>query len=134
MQSIVLGVANNIAKLCLMSLALIVAITLTLASVNIERVGPEQAAYGNLCGPYTDDPCLEPVLKGGFPFAYLFDAPGISVERQLAFIEDQLHIGALILDIAIYFAIVLAAMLAVHRAITRLKSAPSRHQQTTPPP
>jgi len=123
-----------IAKLGLTSLAIIAALALALGSVNIERVGPEVAAYGNLCGPHTDDPCLEPVLKGGFPFAYLFDAPGISVERQLAFVEDQLHVGALILDIAIYFALVLAAILAVHRARTRLKSAPSPHQQTTPPP
>ena len=121
------------AKLTFIRLTLIAAITLALASVNVERIGPELAAYGNLCGPRTNDPCLEPVLKGGFPFAYLFDAPGISVERQLAFVEDQLHVGALILDIAIYFALVLAAMLAGCRVITRLKSAPSPHQQTTPP-
>lgn len=107
------------AKLGCTSLALIVALALTLGSVNVERVGPELAAYGNLCGPGTADPCLEPVLKGGFPFAYLFDAPGISVEGQLAFVEDQLHVGALILDIAVYFAIVLSAILAVHRARTR---------------
>jgi len=100
-------------------LALIAAFALTLASVNVQRVGPELAAYGNMCGPRADELCLEPVLKGGFPFAYLFDRPGISVERQLAFVEDQLHVGALILDIAIYFAIVLSGVLAVYRARTR---------------
>jgi hypothetical protein len=119
-----------LAKLGFMSLAFIAAILLTLASVNVERVGPEQAAYGNLCGPHTNDLCFEPVLKGGFPFAYLFDAPGISVERQLEFIEDQLHVGALALDIAIYFALVLSAILAIHRARKSLKSAPSRHRRT----
>jgi hypothetical protein len=122
---------HPLAKWRLMSIACIAAITLALGSVYIERVGPERAAYGNLCGPRTDDPCLEPVLKGGFPFAYLFDAPGISVERQLAFVEDQLHVGALVLDIAIYFAIVLSAILAIRRARTPLRSAQSRHRQTT---
>jgi hypothetical protein len=112
-------------------LALIVGFALAWASVYVERVGPELAAYSNLCGPRTADPCYEPVLKGGFPLAYLFDRPGISVERHLAFVEDQLFIGPLILDTAIYFAIVLSAILAVRRAGKPLRSAQSRHRQTT---
>ncbi len=97
------------------SVALILAIALALLSVRVERIGPELAAYGNLCGPSAADPCYEPVLKGGFPLAYLFDAPGISVERQLAFVEDKLSVDALVLDIAIYFALVLIAMRFVSR-------------------
>jgi len=108
-----------IAKLRLIILSLIAAFAMALVSVHVERVGPELAAYGNLCGPRADELCDKPVLKGGFPLAYLFDAPGISVERQLAFIEDQLDVAALALDIAIYFAIVLSAILAVHRVRTR---------------
>jgi heme/copper-type cytochrome/quinol oxidase subunit 2 len=54
-------------------------------------------------------------LKGGFPVAYLFDAPGISVERQLSFGEDELFVGALIIVIAIYWAIVLLTILVVSR-------------------
>jgi hypothetical protein len=106
---------------------------LALGSVHVERKGPELAAYGNLCGPHTNEPCLEPVLKGGFPLAYLFDTPGISVERHLPFVEDQLLVGPLILDIATYFAIVLSAIVIICRARTPLKSAQSPHQQTTPP-
>lgn len=109
------------AKFCLIGLALSSAITLALLSVHVERVGPELAQYGNLCGPGALDPCYKPVLKGGFPVAYLFDAPGVSVERKLSF-EDKLFVGALILDIAIYFAVVLLGILVVsHRrsAITR---------------
>lgn len=98
-----------IAKLSLMGLALISAITLTLLSVCVERIGPELAQYGNLCGPSNDDPCYKPILKGGFPVAYLFDAPGLSVERKLG-PEDKLSVGALILDIAIYVIIVLLAL------------------------
>lgn len=121
------------AKLGLTSLAIIAALALALGAVHVERIGPELAAYGNLCGPHTNDPCLKPVLKGGFPFAYLYDRPGIAVERQLEFVEDQLFVGPLILDIVIYFALVLSAILAVRRARKRFKSAPSPHQRTTPP-
>ena len=100
--------------------ALILAITLAFLSVYIERVGPEMGMVGNLCGSNAADPCYEPLLKGGFPVAYLFDAPGVSVERQLAFGEDRLVAGALLLDIAVYFAIALFAMLFVsHRRSTR---------------
>jgi hypothetical protein len=98
------------AKLSLTGLALVLAITLALLSACIERAGPELAQYGNLCGPRAVDPCYKPVLKGGFPVAYLFDAPGVSVERQLSFGEDKLFVDALILDIALYFAIVLLAV------------------------
>lgn len=76
-------------------------------SAYIERVGPEVASYGNLCGPSGSDFCYKPVLKGGFPFPYLFDAPGVSRERQLAFGEDKLRVGALVANIAVYFAILM---------------------------
>lgn len=113
----------HLKKLRLLGAALISAITLAFLSVYVERVGPELAAYGNLCGPSAADPCYKPVLKGGFPVAYLFDVPGVSVERQLAFGEDKLFAGALVLDIAIYFVIALFAMLVVsHRRSTRIQA------------
>jgi hypothetical protein len=93
-------------KLRLASFALVSGIMLTLLSVSVERKGPELAPYGNLCGPRHDDLCYEPQLKGGFPIAYLFDSPGTSVERDLG-LEDKLVLGALFLDIALYFVIVL---------------------------
>lgn len=110
----------------LTGLALISAVTLALLSVYIERIGPELAQYGNSCGPGAAEPCYKPVLKGGFPVAYLFDAPGISVERQLAFLEDTLFAGALVLDIAIYFAIVLLAMLVFSRRRSARMHGPGR--------
>jgi hypothetical protein len=110
---------NLLAKLRLVSIALIAAITLALGSVYVERAGPELAAYGNMCGPHADELCLEPVLKDGFPVAYLFDTPGVSIERQLSIGEDRLFVGPLILDIAIYFAIVLSAILVIGRARMR---------------
>jgi apolipoprotein N-acyltransferase len=108
---------SRLTKVSLVGLALILAIALALLSVFVERVGPELAQYG--------DSDNKPVLKGGFPFAYLFDAPGISVERQLAFVEDKLFAGVLILDIAIYFAIVLLTILVVSRRRSARKQAAS---------
>ena len=92
-------------------LALLLAITLAFMSVFVERTGPELVQYGNLCGAAAVDPCYQSALKGGFPVAYLVDAPGVSRERQLAFGEDKLSAGALLLDIAVYFAICMLVMI-----------------------
>lgn len=54
------------------ALSLLFALALTLLSSIVERKGPALASYGNLCGPNSDQDCLEPVLNAGFPFAYLF--------------------------------------------------------------
>ncbi len=91
------------AKLGLASAAL----ALALLSSEIERAGPELAHYGNLCGASSSEPCMKPVLNGGFPFAYLFDAPGVSVEGKLSFVEDQLRPVPFFIDVAVYFAVIL---------------------------
>lgn len=91
-------------RLTLLCLALVAATALTLLSVNIERIGPEQVQHGNLCGAPRFDPCYKPALKGGFPIGYLYDQPGISVEGKLAFIEDKLYIGAFLANLSFYFA------------------------------
>jgi hypothetical protein len=95
--------------------ALVLATALAVLSAWIHRVGPEQVVYSNLCGPTNSDLCYKPVLKGGFPFAYLFDAPGVSREDQLAFGEDNVHLGAFALDVALYFAAVVLVRWAVSR-------------------
>jgi hypothetical protein len=79
------------------------AITLSTMSVFVQRTGPESAPYGNLCGTSSNDLCLEPVLKGGFPVAFLFDQPGVSVEHRLSLGEDALHIGAFVGNTILYF-------------------------------
>lgn len=96
-------------------LALVIAIALTAASSIVEHLGPEQISYGNLCGPTGTGECLKPVLAGGFPMAYLADAPGVSVERQLAFAEDTIRPAPLLLNIVFY----LAAVLVFQRLLAR---------------
>lgn len=110
---------KRLAKLGLVCLFFIAAIALALLSSNVERIGPELVQDGNLCGPDGNDPCYKAALKGGLPFAYLFDHPGISVEGRLAFFEDTLHLGPLVLDIAMYYAAILLAV----RLLSRLRAA-----------
>jgi hypothetical protein len=98
----------------------VLAVVLALLSVCVERRGPEQVVYGNVCGRTGSDLCYRPVLKGGFPVAYLFDAPGVSVEDQLAFIEDDFQLVAFTLDVALYFAVVtLGSQIVARRLVPR---------------
>jgi hypothetical protein len=117
---------SRLSKVSLAGLAFVLASTLALLSVNIERTGPELVQYGNLCGPANNDPCYRPVLKGGFPFAYLIDMPGVSVEGKLAFVEDTLYPGALVLDIIVYFTGILLSILVVSRCRSALKRVANR--------
>lgn len=116
---------NILQKLTFLGLTVTLAITLALMSAYVERVGPDMASYGNLCGPSGSDHCYKPVLKGGFPFPYLFDAPGVSRERQLALGEDKLRVGALVANIAVYFAILMPVMGAASRS--RSTAEPEAH-------
>ena len=102
----------------LVSLALVLAIGLTLLSVRIQRTGPEQVVYSNLCGPTASDLCYKPVLKGGFPVAYLFDAPGVSVEDQLAFGEDNFHPAPFALDVALCLAAIVLGSRLISRRVS----------------
>ena len=117
---------SRLFKVSLAGIALVIASTLALLSVLVQRVGPEQVQYGNLCGPISSDPCHRPVLKGGFPFAYLFDAPGVSVEGKLSFFEDTLHPEALLLDITVYFVAILLFIAAASRYGSVRKSGATR--------
>ncbi len=111
------------ARLGLLIIAFIAATTLALLSSNIERIGPELVQDGNLCGPGGNDPCYKPALKGGFPLAYLFDQPGISVPGRLSFFEDTLFVGPLVFDIAVYFVIILFAVRLASHCFSRGSSA-----------
>jgi hypothetical protein len=69
--------------------------------MKIQVVGPEVGSYGNVCGPAENDPCNQALLKGGFPFAYIFDNPGVSVRDQLGLFEDDFYLFPFIVDMLI---------------------------------
>ena len=101
---------------------LLSALLLTVISSHLERKGPELAAYGNLCGPTHDQLCMQPRLHGGFPLAYLFDAPGISVEGQLSFAEDEFRTAPFLFDLAVYLAGMMVGASFVRRVCVRALS------------
>ena len=88
----------------------LVALTLTCGSFRYQRRGPELVVVGNLCGPKMDEFCYSPVLKGGFPLAYIYDTPGVSVEGKLSLGEDKFRVGRFVLDVLIYSGVGLAAL------------------------
>ena len=91
--------------------AALVALTLTCGSFRHQPRGPELVVVGNLCGPKMDQFCYSPVLKGGFPLAYVYDTPGVSVEGKLSILgEDRFKPGPFLLDLLIYFALALAVV------------------------
>ena len=79
---------------------------MSLLSVNLLRTGPEVGIYGNLCGPSRDEYCYEELLKGGYPYAYLFDQPGVSVQGQLHFLEDNFYLLPFLVNILIYSIVI----------------------------
>ena len=90
----------------------VAAVSAAFLSVFVERIGPEVASFGNLCGPSGNENCPKPVLNGGFPFSYLFDMPGVSVENQLSFAEDIFRLNPFLSDIAFYFMVLLCLVFA----------------------
>ena len=94
----------------MIAVSLLLALALTLLSSLVQRKGPEQASYGNLCGLNSDQDCLEPVLNGGFPLGYLFDQPGVSVERKLDFVDDKFRFTPFTLNFIIYLCLALVAV------------------------
>jgi hypothetical protein len=94
---------------------------ITVASVNVQGTDDEQASYGNMCGPMSDQDCNEPLLKAGFPFAYLADSPATSVHHQLG-IEDDFRPLSYAADVGFYMALIVVVI-----ALARLQRTPRKH-------
>ena len=93
------------------------AFLLTLASSWVERFGPDQAVYCAL-GKSSDGHeiwCPEPVLNGGWPAPFLYDRPGISVERQLSVFEDDFRAAPFFADFGCFALILLLLWQAVQK-------------------
>ena len=85
------------------------AVPLALLSSMYERFGPDHGVYcaiGKVNG--VEVYCPEPKLNGGWPAPFLFDNPGISVERQLGFFEDDFRAAPFAADVAFYLLLLLS--------------------------
>ena len=98
---------------------LLLALVLTLGSCGVQRLGPEQAAYGNLCGPSMDQLCMRPRLNGGWPLGYMFDTPGVSVEGSLAWPDDPVRTIPFLVDLAFFWAVLAAAAMLLSWGLRR---------------
>jgi hypothetical protein len=58
---------------------------------------------------------MKPRLNGGFPWAYLFDSPGISLEGRLSFVEDEFRTYRFLADLAAYMAVITVCAHVVRR-------------------
>lgn len=97
---------------------------LAVGSCSVERFGPDQAVYCAL-GKSVDGHeiwCPEPVLNGGWPAPFLFDRPGISVERKLGWPDDDFRLAPFIADCAFY----LLLLMALRRIASRVGAEPRR--------
>ena len=80
-------------------MTLVVAVSLATLSLRLERVGPTPVNWDQeLCAPEPLHPCAQGVLQGGWPLAFLFDRPGISVMGKLGFFEDLFRLRTFAFD------------------------------------
>lgn len=93
----------------------------TLCSVYLERT--ERVDDPN-CLPITLVAC-EPFyqVSGGFPIAYLFDEPGVSVPGYLAFAEDRLSVPRFLADWVIHALVITGIVALAMRVHYRIVSA-----------
>jgi hypothetical protein len=102
--------------------AVILGFWLAVGSVAIHR--QVTVVVGNVCDSTPDNPngyCYGPVPAGGWPFAYLYDNPGVSVRGSLDFPEDDLRPGWFLADVVALSA--LPALIAV--AVDLLRRRPT---------
>ena len=88
-------------------------------SALVQRHGPDLGIYcalGRSVEGYNIY-CPKPKLNGGWPAAFLFDKPGISVEGKLFPTEDDFRWSPFAADIAFY----LLALLGLARAVGRVR-------------
>ena len=82
-----------------------IALAFTSLSVIYERRSDEVAVVGNVCGPSTNEACLERRLAAGFPLAFMYDRPSISVPGAINFAEDEFRARPFVLNVLIYLGI-----------------------------
>jgi len=80
---------------------LAVAAALAAGSVVLQRHGPELEAVGYDCGATGDQPCMRPLLNGGWPLGFVYDRPGAPGEGRLG-ITDEIRLGPYLGNLIFY--------------------------------
>jgi hypothetical protein len=62
----------------------------------------ELVQWGNMCRDEYVANCFHPRLAGGFPYAFVVDSPGVSVENALG-PEDEFRFLPFVINVWFYF-------------------------------
>jgi hypothetical protein len=100
------ALSPRLIRLALIGLAF--AVALALGSVGVQRSGPEQAVVANVCGASFNEACHEAVRNGGFPLAFVFNVPSISVPYKLG-PEDDFRFVPFVGDVAAFWGLLALA-------------------------
>lgn len=76
---------------------------MTCFTIFYTHVGSEIIKFGAECNIEQWMLCYHPRLTAGFPFAFYFDFPGVSVENQIGFLEDEFRLYPFLIDLWIYY-------------------------------
>jgi hypothetical protein len=83
----------------------------------------DDGVFGTEClDPAPDGKCYTPILRAGFPFAYVIDSSGVSVMGVLSPLgEDRVFPLAFLGNIAVYALLIYGAWCALQEIILRLR-------------
>ncbi|MDT0631407.1 hypothetical protein [Rubrivirga litoralis] len=107
--------------------ALALAVVAIGASARWDRVSGERIVYNNECASGPDPAaCLEPREVAGFPFAFVFDTPGLTVEHDAHPYDDEVRALPYLAGVAGVAGVVLALWAGWRRLRPRRARVPSR--------
>ena len=90
---------------------LVISLGLTVGTVFYQRPSSEVVRYGNLCNIEEWMHCYQPREAAGFPFPYVFDVPGVSVEHIVSLaMEDEFRLLPFLIDIWFYFLLLIVTL------------------------
>ena len=80
------------------------AVLVVIAGGFVPRPTGAVAVYNHECRTPGGGRCVEPQEATGWPFAWVFDTPGVSVEHRVFLFEDTVRPGPFALNVAVVWA------------------------------
>jgi len=95
---------------------ILLSIIITIATTLYQRPSSEIVQFGTECTVERWMHCYSPRVSAGFPFAFGFDTPGISIQHSVTpLIEDEFRIVPFLVDIWFYYIFLLLTLKAFRR-------------------